>query len=143
VQHLRLKLSSHACDSPDGRLLDGGMVIRDLTTVFGGSRAENRGVHAGNFYWTPAGGGRIVGSIQGVTNAGLMRSPVSPDAEICSRRGVLTGHLSGTGRNVAQIPVPEFTIDAVYRIEWRPDATVQSSTGITGTLEGVLIVPCR
>jgi hypothetical protein len=143
VQHLRLKLSTYACDSPQGLLLEGSIVIRDLTTVFGGGRPQLRGVHAGRFYWTPSGGGRIVGSIEGVTNAGLVRSPSSPNAEVCDRQGVLTGHLSGTGKNVPQVPVSEFTVEAVYRIDWTPDETVQSTTAVTGTLEGVLILPCR
>jgi len=143
VQHLRLKLVTHACDSPQGLLLEGSIVIRDLTTVFAGARPHLRGVHAGRFYWTPSGGGRIVGSIEGVTNAGLLRSPALPDAQVCDRPGVLTGHLSGTGRNVPQVPIPEFSIEAVYRIDWAPDATARSTTAMTGTLEGVLILPCR
>jgi len=143
VQHVRLKLSTHACDSPQGLLLEGSVVIRDLTTVFGGRRPQSRGVHTGRFYWTPGGGGRIVGSIEGVSNVGLVRSPSSPDAEICDRQGVLTGHLSGAGKNVPQIQVPEFTVEAVYRINWTPDDTVQSTTAMIGTLEGILILPCR
>ena len=143
VQHLRLRLATHACDSQQSALLDGGMVIRDLTTVFGAPRPDARGVHGGHFYWTPAGGGRIVGTLDGITNAGILRAPVAPDSEVCARRGVLTGRLAGTGRNVAQIAVPEFTIEAVYRIDWTPDATLQATAPLVGTLEGVLILPCR
>jgi hypothetical protein len=143
VQHVRMKLATHACDSPQSAVLDGVVVIRDLTTVFGATRPDVRGVHAGHFYWTPATGGRIVGTLDGITNAGILRAPAAPDAEPCSQRGVLTGRFAGTGRNVPQIAVPEFTIDAVYRIDWTPDATVRATTPLVGTLEGALILPCR
>ncbi len=143
VQHLRLRLATHACDSPQGLVLDGSIVIRDLTTVFAGARPHLRGVHAGRFYWTPTGGGRIVGTMEGVTNAGLLRAPAVPDAEMCDRPGALTGYLTGTGRNVPQISVPEFTVEAAYRIDWTPDATPQSTAAMVGILEGILILPCR
>jgi hypothetical protein len=143
VQHVRLKLATHACDSAESAVLDGAVVIRDLTTVFGTTRPHVRGVHGGHFYWTPASGGRIVGTLDGITNAGILRAPASPDSEVCNRRGVLTGRFAGTGRNVAQIAVPEFSIEAVYRLEWTPDATVQATAPLVGTLEGVLILPCR
>lgn len=143
VQELRLSLKTHTCDSALGLVLDGSVGVRDLTTVFTGPKEHLRGVHAGRFSWAPSGGGRIVGTIQGITNAGIIRPPAFGQCETCDQGGVLTGHLFGTGNNVPSIPVPDFHVEAVYRLAWDPSATPRSTAPVIGTIEGVLILPCR
>jgi hypothetical protein len=143
VQHLRLKLVTQPCDSQLALTLEGSLVIQDLTTLFSGRNSDARGVHVGHFYWTPSGGGRIVGTVEGVTNAGLLRLPTDPDAESCERVGVLAGYLSGLGKNVPSIPVPEFRLFGLYRISWDADGTLQHTSAMRGSFEGVLVQPCR
>jgi hypothetical protein len=142
VQFLELDLSPAECDGDLGKALDGRMRVRNLATVFAGPRETLRGVHAGDFAWSVAGGGSIRGTLRGITNAGIVRPPVRP-CEGCREVGILTGHLSGTGANVPGVPVPDFDIDAVYRLAWDPIAEVQKTASVVGTLEGVVIMPCR
>jgi len=146
VQYLRLTLHSADCDSSLGAVLDGLIRVRNLTTVFTGPDEHLRGVHAASFYWRPSGGGRIRGELEGITNAGTARPPAFPrcdECEACRQDGLLTGHLFGTGTSVPGIPVPDFNLEAVYRLAWDPLATVPSTAPVNGTLEGVIIMPCQ
>jgi hypothetical protein len=145
VQYLDLTLRSADCDSNFGTILDGIMRVSNLTTVFTGPSERLRGVHAADFfYWKPfAGGGIGSGTLQGITNAGIVRPPVFRECEECRQVGILTGHLFATGNNVPGIPVPDFNVDAVYRLAWDPIAGVRMSAPVTGTLEGVIIMPCQ
>lgn len=109
-----------------------------------GPRETLRGVHAADFFWKPlAGGGIGSGTLQGITNAGIVRPPVFRPCEECRQVGILTGHLFATGNKVPGIPVPDFHVDAVYRLAWDPIAAVRMSAPVTGTLEGVIIMPCQ
>jgi hypothetical protein len=146
VQHISLRVGSAACDSTLGAVLDGSLRIGDLTTVFTGPGEHFRGMHAGNFYWKLNGGGAISGSIEGITNAGTARPPKFPQCQGCERcdqDGLLTGKLVATGSGIPGIPVPNFNVEAVYRLSWDPIATVGGDAPVTGTLEGVLIMPCQ
>jgi len=143
VQHLRLKLTTHACDSSIAIGLDGTMLIRDLVTIFAQPSERTRGVHAGKIYWTPSAGGRIVGTVAGITNGGVFRRPAVPDGEDCDAIDVLSGHLSGVGSNLLAIPVPEFLIEAEYRLTGKSNAVELSTSSVAGVLEGVLLQPCR
>jgi hypothetical protein len=145
IQHLHLILLSLAeCDSTLGAILDGEMQVGNLTTVFTGLQEVLRGVHAADFYWKPYAGGAITaGTLQGITNAGIVRPPPFQTCESCREVGVLTGHLFATGTHVPGIPVPDFYVDAVYRLAWDPIAQVKQTAPVRGTLEGVIIMPCQ
>jgi hypothetical protein len=53
--------------------LDGLIRVRNLTTVFTGTKEDLRGVRAGQFDWIPTAGGRITGTLEGISNAGVLR----------------------------------------------------------------------
>lgn len=143
VLHLGLTLRSAACDSKFGTLLDGGMRAWNLTTVFTGPNENFRGLHAADFYWKPVAGGILNGTLEGISNAGLVRPPVSQGCESCGDNGLLTGHMFGTGINVPGVPVPDFNVEAVYRLRWDPIASIKGTAPVIGTLEGVVIMPCQ
>ena len=133
VQELRLTVRSNmSCDSKLGGVFDGQMQVQNLTTVFTGSREGLRGLHAADFLWTLTGGGSVAGTLEGITNAGIVR----PRCERCDQGGILTGHLFGTGSHVPGIPVPDFNVDAIYRLVWDPIAKVGATAPVAGTLEG-------
>lgn len=150
-QFLRLDAASNPdCDSqPPGMALDGVVRVRYFVTVFTGPRENLRGVHAGQFDWTPTVGGRITGTLEGISNAGVLRARTfSRDCERCDEAGIVSGHLFGTGNGVPGVPVPGFQVDAIYRLAWDPlawdPANPQPLTApVRGTLEGVLIVSCQ
>jgi hypothetical protein len=136
-------LHSASCDGSLRPVLDGLIRAWNLTTVFAGRSENLRGVHAASFYWAPNGGGTIRGTLEGITNAGTARSPVFSSCEPCDQIGLLTGHLFATGANTPGIPVPDFNIEAVYRFAWDPIATIHQTTPVTGTIEGVILMPCQ
>jgi len=144
-QFLRLDATTSGnklCDSPPGLALDGLLQVRDLTTVFSGPKEDLRGVHAGRFDWSPTAGGRITGTLEGISNAGVLRPKHFRDCERCDEAGIVSGHLFGTGNGVPGVPVTDFHLDAVYRLAWDPMAKIFSTAPVRGTLEGVLIMPC-
>lgn len=143
VTNLRLNLHSARCDGSLGGVLDGLIRSWNLTTVFAGASEERRGVHEGNLYWAPTGGGTIRGTLAGITNAGIVRLPVFSDCELCDQLGLLTGHLFATGSNTPGLPVPDFNVEAVYRFAWDPTATIHKTTPVRGTIEGVILMPCQ
>jgi hypothetical protein len=82
-QFLRLDATTNQdCEAPQspGEALDGLGRVRYFTTVFTGPKESWRGVHACQFDWIPAAGGRIVGTMEGISNAGVLRTRVSPPA---------------------------------------------------------------
>jgi hypothetical protein len=152
-QFLRLDATSSGnpnCDSqPPGMALDGAIRVRNFATVFAGPKENLRGVHAGQFDWTPIVGGLITGTLEGISNAGILRAQIfSPHCERCYEPGIVCGHLFGTGRSVQGVPAPDFHVEAMYRLAWDPlawdPANPQPRTApVRGTLEGVLIVACQ
>jgi hypothetical protein len=146
VQHIVLRVDSANCDSKLGAILNGSMRIGDLTTVVTGSDEHLRGMHAADFYWKLAGGGAISGTIEGITNAGTARPPIFPrcaGCEQCDQDALLTGKLFAAGSGIPGVPVPDFNVEAVYRLSWDPIATIMGDAPVSGTLEGVLIMPCQ
>ena len=142
VQGLHLVQSPAQCDTNLGRTLTGAIDVSNLTTIFTGQQAILRGVHAADFSWTPTTGGFIgPGTLQGITNAGIVRPPAAQqECEPCRQPGILTGHLFAHGQT---LDTPFFYVDAVYRLAWDPIADPQSRATVRGTLEGVIIVPCQ
>lgn len=145
---LRLDAASNPdCDSdPYGAALDGVIRVRYYVTAFAGSTEVDRGVHAGRFDWTPAAGGRMVGSLNGITNAGVLRAFI-PDCEQCRTPGIVSGQLFATGKGVPGVPSLDFQVQANYRLAWDPlrwnPANPQPTSGpVRGTLEGVVIILC-
>jgi hypothetical protein len=143
VTNLRLNLHSARCDSTLSMVLDGLIRSWNLTTVFAGRSEVLRGVHEGDLYWSSSGGGTIRGTLEGITNAGIVRLAVFSDCEPCDQVGALTGHLFATGTNISGIPVPEFNIEAVYRLVWDPTATIHRTAPVKGTIEGAILMPCQ
>jgi len=151
-QFLRLDAASNQdCEPPKspGMTLDGLIRVRYFTTVFTGPKESLRGVHAGQFDWIPTVGGRIVGTMEGISNAGVLRTPIfTPHCEDCHEPGIASGHLFATGSGVQGVPVTDFQVDAIYRLAWDPLAwnpanPVPLTAPVRGTLEGVLIVACQ
>jgi hypothetical protein len=145
IQHVHLVQNPAQCDSELGRVLNGEIQVLNLTTVFTGLQEILRGVHAADFYWKPSAGGSIgPGTLQGITNAGIVRPPAArQECERCLEVGILTGHLFAPGTRVPGIPVPDFYVDAVYRLAWDPIAQVRQTAPVRGTLEGVILMPCQ
>jgi hypothetical protein len=150
LQFLRLDARSNAsCDSePPGLALDGPIRVKDFTTVYTGPKESLRGVHAGRFNWAPTVGGGITGTLQGISNAGVLRPPIFKEkCETCHAPGIVSGHLFGTGKGVPGVPVHEFQLEAIYRLAWDPLAWDPSisffpNAPVRGTLEGVLVLTC-
>lgn len=97
------------CDSQLlGTALDGVLLVRYFVTVFTGPRENLRGVHAGQFDWTPAAGGRITGTLEGISNAGVLRPQPFRECECerCDVAGIVSGHLFGTGNGVPGVLCP-------------------------------------
>jgi hypothetical protein len=149
-QFLRLDAASTSnpdCDSqPSGTALDGVIRVRYFATLFAGATENLRGVHAGQFDWTPTIGGRITGTLEGISNAGILRARTFRDCERCHEPGIVSGHLFGTGTGVQGIPAPDFQVEAIYRLAWDPlawDPAKLQIAPVRGTLEGILIVTCQ
>jgi len=135
--------SNKKCDSKLALRLDGGsLVVGKLATAYENDGLQ-RGVHAGDFVWTGQ-HVQIKGRMSGITNAGILRAPVfKPACEDCSTPGVMIGRLcgqvvgsAGTGLNGAQVM-------AVYRILVPKPTKTGASGPLTGTIEGVIVGPCK
>jgi hypothetical protein len=138
---LRLRLRAHReCDSASSALLDGDLIVRDLTTVFVNAEPEGRGVHAGDFVWRGR-DFRIVGTLTGMTNVGTHRQPAfDPPAQRCDDRGVMEGRFCG--HVAAEEPrLDGSEVTGVYRIRF--DAGREGGRGgVQGTVEGVVVHEC-
>ena len=73
-QQIRAKVWSHDCDSELGKLFDGLLAVRDLTTIYAHGSGTHRGFHAGTFLWR-ASVGIVQGQLRGMTNEGTHRKP--------------------------------------------------------------------
>ncbi|HEY5882734.1 MAG TPA: hypothetical protein VIU11_27755 [Nakamurella sp.] len=139
VQSLVLKLGKiQECDRlPD---LDGAIEVRDLVHVFDGD-GNGRGMHSGDFRWQSS-IGLIMGRLAGITNAGTHREPVFKDCQRC-RDAVMEGQFQGT---VCRPRSPEFAdcrLFGAYRLQIDPGREGLLEQDVRGTLEGLLITPCR
>jgi hypothetical protein len=150
-QFLRLDATSNpGCDiKPPGIALDGVIGVRYFATLFTGPTENLRGIHAGQFDWTPSVGGQITGTLEGISNVGVLRAQIfSRDCERCDEPGIVSGHLFGAGKGVQGVPAPDFQVEAIYRLAWDPLAWNPANpkfptAPVRGTLEGVLIVTCQ
>jgi hypothetical protein len=60
----------------------------------------------------------------------LSKNVQRPHCERRDQSGILTGHLFGTGSNVPGIPVPDFNVDAIYRLAWDPLAKIGATAPV-------------
>jgi len=136
------ELKAFGCDSQlSTNLLDGRLVIDRLTTVFGQNGVDGRGVHAGEFVLR--GNGTVVdGTIQGMTNVGIMHEPLRNPVEDCFVPGVMIGRLCGRVRRCRRDPGLECTLlTGIYRFEF--DQGGDGGLGrLRGVFEGALLPEC-
>lgn len=140
VHGLKVDVGGHDCDSKLGKLLDGILVVDRLVTAFE-EDGLHRGVHAGDFIWKSQ-GALIHGRMSGITNAGIHREPPFNPCERCDEKGVLTGRLCGEVVDAFVGELRECKVVAVYKIRFDPSEK-GGAGGIYGTLEGMVICPCR
>jgi hypothetical protein len=137
---LRLELSSHDCDSDVGRLFDGRLVSKDLTTVFVDGSGERRGTHLGTFVWRSS-AGDLTGDLRGMTNEGTHREPAFDGCQRCAERGVMEGRLCGTLVRPADPRLEGAQVVGAYRIRFDP--TERGGEGaVSGTVEGLVVRSC-
>ena len=139
AQSLVLKLAD-ATECDQLPVLDGAIEVRDLVHVFDGD-GNGRGMHGGEFRWQSS-IGLIMGRLAGITNAGTHRPPVFKECQRC-RDAVMEGQFQGV---VCRPKSPEFTdcqLFGAYRLRIDPGKEGLAAQGVRGTLEGVLITPCR
>jgi hypothetical protein len=137
--HLPVKLNEH-CDSSRSKALDGAIDIARLVTAFD-QDGNHRGFHAGDFVWKGA-GITVTGRVSGITNEGTHRKPVFADCQPCDARGVMEGRLCGQVTAADAADLKDATVEAAYRLRFEPAAN-GASGAINGTLEGVIITPCK
>ena len=139
VHRLLLRLKTHEpCDAKLLRLVNGNLVVRNLVTAFE-EDGLHRGIHAGDFTWvTPS--AVIVGRMSGLTRIGTHRAPPFKPCQTCDDP-YLEGQLSGTVTKGKE-PLRGCKVVGAYRLLFRPNE--EGGEGpVKGTLEGVLICPCR
>jgi hypothetical protein len=139
LQRLDLRVGSHPdCDRVVE--LDGAIEIRDLVNVFDVD-GNGRGTTSATFRWE-SGAGLVLGTLAGIVNAGTHRRPAFDDCQRC-RDGVLEGQLHGT---VCRAREPRFAgcrVVGAYRLRIDPGRDGIPQQRVTGTLEGLLVCPCR
>jgi hypothetical protein len=143
TQHaLDVTLKTHQCDSEIGKLFDGKLSSPDLTTVFARGGSRNRGMHAGNFEWVSA-AGVFRGRLSGMTNEGTHRETPFRDCQRCDEPGVLEGRLCGRVIEPADPRLAGAQVFGAYRLRLLEPGAEGVQGPITGTLEGVVVRPCR
>jgi len=142
TQTLKVAVSAEHCDSPLAKNLNGALAVERLASAFD-QDGNHRGIHAGDFVWTGVAGVTVKGRLSGMTNEGTHRPPAFNECQRCDQRGVMEGLLCG------QIEAPKIEdlngaqITASYRIG-KFDPTANGPAGAAlGTLEGMIITPCR
>src|SRR5919206_582957 len=83
---LLLEVKRYECDSQVAELFDGRIVVKDLATAYEDGDANRRGFHGGGFPWPGQSGLLAVGTLSGMTNAGILREPFEPACERCDQR---------------------------------------------------------
>jgi hypothetical protein len=144
TEHLLvLEVERWECDSQAAGLLNGRIVVKDLATAYEGGSPKRRGFHGGEFRWLGQGGLLAVGTLSGMTNAGILREPVfEPACERCEEPGVMTGRLCGFIRRAPKNPrLRGCEVFGVYRIRF--ELTEEGGRGeVQGTIEGVIVCRC-
>lgn len=142
VHQLLLKPTPHRpCDSPAAKAFDGPIEVARLVTVFD-QDGNHRGFHAGDFTWSGSGGLKVAGRLSGVTNVGTHRAPAFRTCQRCSELGVMEGRLCGQVVQTRDPALKGCQVIAAYRLRFDPSR--QGGSGaVRGTLEGVIVCPCR
>ena len=138
---LRVELTGHDCDSELGKLFDGRLTSKDLTTVFVDGSGERRGTHVANFVWKSS-AGVVTGELRGMTNEGTHREPAFDACQRCDERGVLEGRLCGTLVKPRDRRLAGAQVTAAYRIRFDPNEK-GGEGAVAGTLEGVVVRYCK
>lgn len=139
---LKVDVVAHEpCDSNASALLDGVFYVRRLITAFVDGSGENRGLHTGAFDWV-GGGARVRGTLSGTTNAGTHRGPVFDPCQECHAPGYMEGRLCGQIVRTQDKRLRGCRVAASYRFRFDPsDGAID--TGITGTIEGLIVCSCE
>ncbi|GAA3643878.1 hypothetical protein [Microlunatus ginsengisoli] len=141
VEHLlRAEVTSHRCDSELGKLFDGQLIIRDLTTVFAGGSGLRRGIHAARFQLRTA-IGIVSGRMSGMTNEGTHREPAFKGCQECGDVGVMEGQMCGRVSRAKDPAMRGLQLTAAYRFAFEPDEK-GGNGGLAGTIEGVVVRTC-
>ena len=142
VEHLlRAEVFSHRCDSELGKLFDGQMIIRDLTTVFAGGSGLRRGMHTARFQWRTA-IGVVQGRMSGMTNEGTHREPAFKGCQECGEIGVMEGQLCGRVTRAKDPALRGVQVTAAYRFAFEPNEK-GGEGGLAGTIEGMVVRNCE
>jgi hypothetical protein len=112
--------------------------VRDLVHVFDGD-GNGRGMHSGEFRWQSS-IGLIMGRLAGITNAGTHRPPVFKECQRC-HDAVMEGQFQGVVCRAPRIR----RLSALRGLPnpYRSGQRGSARSGVRGTVEGVLITPCR
>jgi hypothetical protein len=139
---LKVEVVAHQpCDSNASGQLDGVFYVRRLITAFVDGNGENRGLHTGAFDWI-GGGARVRGTLSGATNVGTHRAPVLDPCQECHAPGYMEGRLCGHIVRAKDERLRGCRVAASYRLRF--DASEGAiDTGITGTIEGLIVCPCE
>ena len=139
---LKLDVKAHdPCDSKASALLDGTFLVRRLITAFMDGSGENRGLHTGFFNWI-GDGARVRGSLSGMTNVGTHRQPVFDPCQQCHAPGYMEGRLCGRIVKAKDDRLRGCKVTASYRFLFDPSKGA-IDTGVTGTIEGLVVCPCK
>jgi len=141
VEHLlRVKVSTHDCDSELGKLFDGTLVSKDLTTVYVDGSGLRRGMHTATFAWRTS-VGLVQGRMSGMTNEGTHREPPFKGCQKCGDIGVMEGRLCGRLLRTENPKLVGAQVTAAYRFAF--DATEKGGEGgLRGTIEGLVVRNC-
>lgn len=138
---IRAEVQSHDCDSEIGKLFDGRLSVKDLTTVYAHGTGLARGLHAGTFVWRTA-AGTVQGRLSGMTNEGTHREPAFKGCQECGERGVMEGRLCGRLVRAADPKLVGAQVTAAYRFAFDP--TEKGGEGdLVGTIEGLVVRACE
>jgi hypothetical protein len=138
---IRAEVRSHACDSEIGRLFDGRLSVKDLTTVFAHGTGLARGLHVGTFVWRTS-AGVVQGRLSGMTNEGTHREPAFKGCQECGERGVMEGKLCGRLVRASDPKLAGAQVTAAYRFAFEPNEKGGGGT-LRGTVEGVVVRTCE
>ena len=133
--------SNKPCETNLSAPFKGKLEMKLLATAFEQQTQFHRGFHAGDFDWV--GSGFLVrGRMSGMTNVGTHRKPAFDDCQKCNEQGVMEGRLCG---RIVESGISELVgceVFGSYRIRFDP-AKLQGSSPVVGTLEAVIICPCK
>jgi hypothetical protein len=84
---------------------------------------------------------KLTGRMSGFTNVGTHRPPIKV-CQKCNDVGIMEGRLCGQVTEAGSTRLKGCRVLAAYRIRF--DASIQGGSGaVVGTLEGVIVCPCK